>query len=111
MGGRAGCAERSLRSCRMVGAEASNRRARSSTITRPEARAIERISVWRWDNPATAAPLDKVGPWCGGSVGSSTWEMGRKGCCIAERRIQGGAATYGVLDKGARACKTALAII
>jgi hypothetical protein len=32
----------------------SKRRARSSTITRPEARAMLRISVWRLDSPATA---------------------------------------------------------
>src|SRR6266566_8502565 len=56
------CSQRSLRSFRMVCAETSNRRARSSTTTRPEARAIVRISVWRWDNPATAAPLGKAGP-------------------------------------------------
>jgi ketosteroid isomerase-like protein len=57
--------------------------------------------------------LDKVAPWCGGSVGSSTWEIGRKGCRIAERRILVKAAQQrtGALDKSARACKTALAII
>src|SRR5207248_6050542 len=50
------CSQRSLRSLRMVCAETSKRRARSSTITRPEARAMLRISVWRLDSPATGAP-------------------------------------------------------
>src|SRR5882724_12380316 len=51
--------QRSLRSLRMVWAETSKRLARSSTITRPKARAMLRISVWRWDNPAITAPRDK----------------------------------------------------
>ena len=46
--------QRSLRSLRMVCADTSKRRARSSTITRPKARAMLRISVWRCDSPATA---------------------------------------------------------
>ena len=48
--------QRSLRSLRMVCADTSKRLARSSTITRPKARAILRISVWRWDSPATRHP-------------------------------------------------------
>src|SRR5437879_5947078 len=43
----------------MVCAETSKRRARSSTITRPEARAMLRISVWRLDSPATGCTLDR----------------------------------------------------
>jgi len=34
----------------------SKRLARSSTITRPKARAMLRISFWRWVSPVTAAP-------------------------------------------------------
>src|ERR1035437_7443659 len=40
----------------MVCAETSKRRARSSTITPPEARGIFRISDWRLVSPVTAAP-------------------------------------------------------
>src|SRR5262249_54953984 len=56
------CSQRSLRSLRMVCAETSKRLARSSTITRPEARARLRISVWRWESPAMAAPYDEERP-------------------------------------------------
>src|SRR3954469_10364234 len=48
--------QRSLRSFRMVCADTSKRRARSSTVTRPKARAMLRISDWRCDSPATATP-------------------------------------------------------
>src|SRR5450631_1471027 len=48
--------QRSLRSLRMVCAETSKRRARSSTITRPKARAILRISFWRWVRPVMTTP-------------------------------------------------------
>src|SRR5215218_6690941 len=40
----------------MVCAETSKRFARSSTITRPKARAILRISFWRWVSRVTATP-------------------------------------------------------
>src|SRR5262245_3283972 len=78
--------QRSLRSLRMVCAETSKRLARSSTITRPKARAMLRISVWRWDSPAMAAPLRYFGAqrqfeaqscrhgaadWCRGQRGRS----------------------------------------
>src|ERR1700676_5529011 len=46
----------------MVCAETSKRLARSSTITRPKARAILRISFWRWVRPVMAAPRDKSAP-------------------------------------------------
>src|SRR6185295_2375227 len=48
--------QRSLRSFRMVCAETSKSLERSSTVTRPKARAMLRISVWRCDSPATAEP-------------------------------------------------------
>src|SRR5665213_3393442 len=54
--------QRSLRSLRMVCAETSKRRARSSTITRPNARAMLRISFWRWVRPVTAAPRERYLP-------------------------------------------------
>src|SRR5229473_323344 len=64
----------------MVCAETSKRRARSSTITRPKARAIFRISDWRWVRPVMTAPRAKTRPsWCVGSGVRST--CGRKCCC------------------------------
>src|SRR3984893_12098787 len=61
----------------MVCAETSKRRARSSTITRPKARAMFRISDWRWVRPVMTAPRAKTHPsWCGGSGVRST--CGRK---------------------------------
>src|SRR6478735_5032098 len=59
--------QRSLRSLRMVCAETSNRRASSSTMTRPEARAMLRISAWRWVSPVTIAASGESEAWCGGS--------------------------------------------
>src|SRR5260370_32997603 len=54
----------------MVWADTSKRRARSSTITRPKARAILRISFWRWVNPATAAPQASDAFYGGAGSGS-----------------------------------------
>src|ERR1700733_3758111 len=72
----------------MVCAETSNRRARSSTITRPKARAIFRISDWRWDRPVTMAPwANEAAPWCGRSGIRSTRQIGRNGGAMAERPI------------------------
>src|SRR4051812_48643715 len=59
--------QRSLRSLRMVCAETSNRRASSSTMMRPEARAMLRISAWRWVSPVTAMASSQEAAWCGGS--------------------------------------------
>src|ERR1700726_3006274 len=50
------CSQGSFKALRMVCGETSKRRARSSTVTRPEARAMLRISDWRWVSPVTAAP-------------------------------------------------------
>src|SRR5215468_8233918 len=69
--------QRSLRSLRMVCAETSKRRASSSTITRPEARAMLRISAWRWVNPVTGGNLTSEFAWCGGSTPRSTRERGK----------------------------------
>src|SRR6185369_9513998 len=71
--------QRSLRSLRMVCADTSKRLARSSTITRPKARAMLRISVWRWDSPATAAPLrNRLGAQsC--RYGAADWGRGQRG--------------------------------
>src|SRR6476620_9272731 len=70
--------QRSLRSLRMVCAETSKRLARSSTITRPKARAILRISVWRWDSPAIAAPRSNTPSCCVCFLVRSTSPCGRQ---------------------------------
>src|ERR1700691_5289431 len=57
----------------MVCAETSKRRARSSTITRPKARAMLRISDWRWVRPVTTIPRDE------GAHGAAVPASGQRG--------------------------------
>ena len=59
----------------MVCAETSNRRARSSTVTRPEARAILRMSAWREDSSAIAHLIDN------GIDGDAVPARGQLGIC------------------------------
>src|SRR6476469_8529378 len=85
----------------MVCAETSKRLARSSTITRPKARAMLRISVWRWDSPATSGTPEKV--WHKVAVmvrliGAGVNEADRpQGASAGRNRIlaKGGRAGYG----------------
>src|ERR1700733_7716533 len=63
----------------MVCAETSKRRARSSTITRPKARAMLRISDWRWVRPVTTIPRGRRRPWCDRSGIRSTRQIGLDG--------------------------------
>src|SRR5947209_3496701 len=72
----------------MVCAETSKRRARSSTITRPKARARLRISFWRWVRPVITAPRTEYASWCGGSGIRSTRQIGFKGASGAEHRAR-----------------------
>src|SRR6266852_2449097 len=123
--------QRSFRSLRMVCAETSKRRARSSTITRPKARARLRISFWRWVRPVMTAPRTEGASCCGGSAVRSTRQIGLKRAprlniglrlrqsaplaVIAMTGIRSQTQHHGrtftrpkrVLDKTERGCKTA----
>lgn len=55
---------RSLMSLRMVCADTSKRRARSSTVTRPEARAMFRMSDWRLESSVIQHLNHGTGSWC-----------------------------------------------
>src|SRR6202158_3697523 len=98
----------------MVCAETSKRRARSSTITRPKARAMLRISDWRWVRPVTGhlgrkrvshgAAVQASGQRCRSATAEefcsqvalrSSWPARR--CSIVR-----------VLDKTGRGCETDL---
>src|SRR5216684_6248459 len=115
----------------MVCAETSKRRARSSTITRPKARARLRFSFWRWVRPVMTAPRTEGASWCGGSGIRSTRQISpsraarqniglRLKAIRARRRHRNNGNTFAdaascavfrgpkpVLDKSERGCKTA----
>src|ERR1700709_1888643 len=96
----------------MVCAETSKRRARSSTMTRPVARAMFRISDWRWVRPVTGTSgeerfmVRRFGDWV--NAGKAPLQGPYVSYPITVKRSRSRVQHRVLLDKAKRDCKSGL---